>query len=148
MCWQWKQRGLHGLADMFEATKWQTFANWRWGTLDNCCVSLSRVLSSLRIHFDPQLFARSREQTGLNLVVSALSSDLWHCHFEFVHWLCRWLTSLMNWGTGCRCHPPGGETDQLARDQCPMKGRRFAEAYAHGMAWLRSGLDHAHAYTE
>ena len=122
-----KDIGLHGVSEMCAALGLPNFAQWRWGTLRDCCKELHTVLDTLIERFDPSLFLESRDQSQLQKVIAAFSSVLWRNFFDFVLWFSGWIGEIMQWGTGCDCHMQEF-LDGVTVD-CPWKGRRLASAH-------------------
>jgi hypothetical protein len=67
-----KDSGKQGLAMVFEATPFQYFARWRWGTLQKACTDMVRYRESLTESFDKTWFSNSKDQTGLANLCSLL----------------------------------------------------------------------------
>ena len=133
------------LADRLSATYLHSFAEWRWNTLGKVCQDLKPCLDSVVAHFDPEPFARGRERSLLNRMLTALRSRFWRLRFNFIIWFTDWLCGLTQWASGCACH------EELLRRKekvdCPYKGRRLPEAYGHAMSTLRDGLKQANEWS-
>lgn len=140
-----RKKGFDGAADIVEATKLPTFAEWRWGTLLSCVNKLQGVIGTLAANFDAALFKESRDRSGISALLGALRSADWHRQFDFVLWFTNWIGALMSWGRGCRCHE--GALRAGNDISCPMKGRRLKEAYRHACSVLEDGLATANAWT-
>ena len=56
-------KGCCALARFLQSYTMPTFANWRWATLDDCCAVLQKFVVSLSQHFNPKLFAKTRDIT-------------------------------------------------------------------------------------
>ena len=130
---------------MLEKAHLPHFADWRWNTLTLALKSVSPMLDSLILRFDATPFASSRDRAGLNEVLSAFGSKEWRVETDFVYWFCRWLSDLMQWGSGCTCHDRS--LAEGASLDCPWKGRRLAEASGHISEWLNRGLHEANLWT-
>ena len=145
ICKSWLRAGWGGAAAVLQKATFPSFAHWRWGTLDMCCVALRGVFRTLSEHFDATPFATLRDRASLQLVVQALRSSAWADQFRFVAWFCQWLGHLLSWVGGCPCH--GEEFAHNDRQRrawvCSMKGRRLPEAYEKAMSQLRWGLEQA-----
>lgn len=139
-----RRRGLGGAASVLESARFPNFAEWRWGTLLKCCDALSGILDTLREHFDAQLFHESRDRTGISNMLTALNSGQWKDQFCFVHWLCKWLGGIMQWGRGCACHEKALRAG--ADIACDKKGRRLNEAFKFATHELQRGLEEANAW--
>lgn len=139
--------GAFGLSDMISMAKLPRFADWRWGTLQQCTKILTRFIDSFIRFFNVRLFAGSRDNVQLTLVASALSpASLWRRQLDFVTIFCDHLGTLMQWGVGCRCH--SSELAGGAVVDCVYKGRRLPEAYEHSMRELRAFLALSATWTE
>ena len=98
---------------------------WRWHTLDNTCRVVGSILQTLRAAFPALKFVHKlRDNKLVDAVRSALSTEAWSLHFDFISWFVRWLVRLMRWVGTCSCHF-GGELKN-----CPMVGRVLRDAYS------------------
>ena len=131
-----RKRGFPGLADLMDSTSLPSFASWRWETLHECLESIQRFHSSWSVAFDPSLFKTSRDKTKLALVCEALRCPLWREQLVVVSWFCQIMTSLLRWGSGCRCH----RADDPGRADCQFKGRLLPEAFPKAMLHLEEAL--------
>ena len=140
-----REQDLGGAADLLENAKLPNFAEWRWGTLHECCEELSGILGSLKMCLRAQHFAGSRDTASATKLLSALHGEEWHCQFGFVRWFTAWLGRIMRWGQGCRCHED--ELRAGSEIECDRKGRRIPEAHGYATAALRKGLAEANEWT-
>jgi hypothetical protein len=73
-------------------------AQWRWHTLDNTCRVVGSILQTLRAAFPALKFVhKPRDNKLVDAVRSALSTEAWSLHFDFISWFVRWLVRLMRW---------------------------------------------------
>lgn len=140
-----REQHLDGAADLLENAKLPNFAEWRWGTLHDCCEELSGILGSLKACINAQHFVGSRDTASVTKMLSALQCDEWHFQFGFVRWFCAWLGRIMRWGQGCRCHDQ--QLSAGLQIECDRKGRRIPEAHGYATEALRRGLAEANAWT-
>ena len=149
LCWHLKTVArLPAVAQMIEALKLPSIAEWRWGTLYKACRTLREVLGTLRVHFQFALFKNARDPIKVQRCASALRSDEWAWQFEFVCWFCEWLGSIQEWGRGCRCHEAELLDGSSGHVDCKWKGRRLKEAGEFVRIRLRAGLDECNAWTK
>ena len=136
---------LAAVAEILLNSKFPSFAHWRWGTLEDCVMSLGRLLLTLMQHFQAAWLRNSREGEHVRQMARALSSAQFLWQFKFVQWYCSWLGHIMRWGTGCACHEQALNAGEDV--ECHMKGRRLKEAYAYACAQLADGLREANDWT-
>ena len=120
---------LNGAAVVVRRTRPIRFAEWRWGTLDQCCKSVEYVLEILRNNISVlrAWLAKLRDSKVRLGAMRAIESADFQLHFNYTKWFCRHMGSLQTWGTGCFCHSAeliAGETVD-----CNMKGRLVPYAY-------------------
>ena len=117
-------QGLGYLADVLEAQRLPSFADWRWSTLKRCLSAVLPFLDGLIDNFDPALFPGSR--SSMVPMITAFGCEAWRRQTDFVMFLATWLVQLQQWGSGCDCHA----AQLLAGEdvQCAAKGRRLGTA--------------------
>lgn len=142
--------GYHAACAMIQAVSLPSIAEWRWGTLHSACQELSKVLGTLRVHFDVSLFGNARDPSRLQKAASAIASSAWAWQFKYIMWFCNWICSIQAWGKGSteiesRRRSRSGNDDAATID--PMKtGRRLSEAEVHIQRHLQGGLDETRSW--
>lgn len=139
-CCDWGA-GLTALVELIQKLHIPNFAKWRWGTLTDVCNKLAVVFETLKQHWDPAPFRKSRDQTMLNKVCKAFGSDSFAHQFKFVRWYASWLGGMLEWIGGCDCHDPKSKVE------CWFKGRRLRTAFTWATAKLQEGLATASEWT-
>ena len=135
--------GYHVVCAMLEAVTLPSIAEWRWGTLHCACKELSKVLGSLRVHFDVSLYANARDPERFKKAASAISSAAWAWQFKYISWFCNWICEIQAWGKGSKeieAKRQSGYDDGAAIDPM-MTGRRLSEAEVQIQKHMQAGLD-------
>lgn len=138
------EAGLPAAKEILQRLKLPHFAAWRWGTLRDCCKGVRPILEPLSKHFVAQRFKHNRDSVQVQKVQQALGSEAFLKQFLFVSWVCEWIGELMDWCSFCSCR----HDDSAAASVCPMRGRRWPEAFGFAKRHLRAGLAFANEWNE
>jgi hypothetical protein len=104
VCKDFRQKGLHGLADLLNNFSIPGFAKWRWTTLGDTCKKLDTIWASFRTHFNPAIVRDAKDQSLTVRLLRAITSPLFTIEFKLVYWIADWLCKISNWIGGCSCH--------------------------------------------
>ena len=116
--------GKSGLADLLRQLRCPSFLHWRWSALSGVCDAVNTCVNSFISNFSPDWFENTRDRALTDDIVALCKCPDFLRMLSFVTWYANWLTPILEWIGGCRCHQPD---DPLAQS-CNMKGRRLPEA--------------------